>query len=109
MWLPERGLAELSACTLLSSGYINDLQKQSLDTTRRRLQEVENESERIKDEAGAELARLQTEVETERIGREEADRKTEELEVKVDDFWYCAVAQLWGVIALPLDIRKPDL
>ena len=61
-----------------------ELQAQNAATHRTRLQEVQGQVDQIKDEATKEVSDLQSEVETERGDKEQAERKVAELELKVE-------------------------
>lgn len=68
-----------------SSRRLADLQKQSADTSRARLQEVLGALDKLKEDAGEELGQMHAEVETERSEKELALRKIEEMEIQVEN------------------------
>ncbi|KAF2171827.1 hypothetical protein M409DRAFT_18060 [Zasmidium cellare ATCC 36951] len=68
---------------LASSKRLAELQGQNAATHKMRLQEVQTELDDIRDESHAEIGRLQTDVETERLDKEDAEKKLAELELKV--------------------------
>lgn len=63
---------------------LSELQAQNAATHKARLLEVQAELEQIRDETRDEIGRLQAEIETERMDKEDAERKVAELELKVE-------------------------
>ncbi|KXT04956.1 hypothetical protein AC579_4293 [Pseudocercospora musae] len=61
-----------------------ELQAQSAATHKSRLQEVQAQVDRLRDEAADEIGRLQAEIETERGDKETAERRVAELELNVE-------------------------
>lgn len=61
-----------------------DLQKQSADTARSRLQEVSENLDQFKDKAAEEIGELQGELQTQHSERETAENKVAELESQVE-------------------------
>ncbi|KAF2193464.1 hypothetical protein K469DRAFT_551061 [Zopfia rhizophila CBS 207.26] len=61
-----------------------DLQKQSADTAKARLLQVDSELQQVKDSATQELGQIQAEIETERSQRTIAEARIEELESQVE-------------------------
>ncbi|KXS99803.1 hypothetical protein AC578_8902 [Pseudocercospora eumusae] len=61
-----------------------ELQAQNAATHKARLQEVQAQVDRVRDEAADEIGRLQAEIETERGDKETAERRVAELELNVE-------------------------
>ncbi|KAK5174053.1 Protein mlp1 [Saxophila tyrrhenica] len=62
---------------------LGELQAQNAATHRARLQEVQGQVDRIKEEAAEEIGRLQADIETERNDKEQAETKLADLELQV--------------------------
>lgn len=67
-----------------SAHRLANLQKQSADTAKARLQDLQNSIDQIKDSAADEIGQLQAEIETERSDKEAVERKLAELELAVE-------------------------
>ncbi|EME83929.1 uncharacterized protein MYCFIDRAFT_152207 [Pseudocercospora fijiensis CIRAD86] len=81
----EAARKEQSFKTELDSGKrLGELQAQSAATHKARLQEVQAQVDRVRDEAADEIGRLQAEIETERGDKETAERRVAELELTVE-------------------------
>lgn len=65
---------------LETSRRLTELQKQTADTARRRVQELEEDLERVRDDAAEEISNIQAEIETERQDKEAAESRVEVLE-----------------------------
>ncbi|TKA61007.1 hypothetical protein B0A55_12731, partial [Friedmanniomyces simplex] len=63
-----------------------DLQAQNASTHKARLRDVQGQIEQLKEEAGDEIGRMQAEIETERVDKEQAERRVAELELAVERF-----------------------
>ncbi|KAI5293629.1 hypothetical protein KEM55_007002, partial [Ascosphaera atra] len=74
----EQFRIELESATRLA-----ELQQNSAETAKRRVQECQLNLEKIKDDAAAEIARLRAEIETEHTDKEAAERRVAELELQV--------------------------
>ena len=72
--------AELDGCRRLA-----ELQEQSAQTARHRVEELDEEIERTREEASEEISAVQSELETERQAKEEAEHKAEELELQMEN------------------------
>lgn len=75
---------ESSRSQLESTRRLAELQKQSADTARNRLQEVNENMDRLRDRAAEEIGELQAEVQTERSERETTEQRVAELESHVE-------------------------
>jgi len=67
-----------------SSRRLADLQKQSADTARRRVQELDQLLEQTKEDATEEISQVQSELESERQGHEAAETRVEQLETELE-------------------------
>lgn len=70
---------------LSSAKRLAELQAQNAATHKARSLELQNELDQVKDDIREEVSRLQTEIETERMDKEEAERKFAELELKYEE------------------------
>jgi nucleoprotein TPR len=67
-----------------SAHRLAELQKQSANTARARLQDVQGAYDQLKDDAAEEIGHLQAEAESERAEKELLEHKTSELEVQLE-------------------------
>jgi len=67
-----------------SARRLAELQKQSSDTAKARLLDLQNNIDQIKENAAEEVGQLQAEIETERADREAVEAKLAELELEVE-------------------------
>ncbi|KAK4624586.1 hypothetical protein CLAFUW4_05350 [Fulvia fulva] len=70
---------------LSGSKRLSELQAQNAATHKARLAEVQSELEQVREDTHDEVSRLQAEIETERMDKQDAEQKVAELELKVED------------------------
>lgn len=75
--------AESFRIELDSSSRLAELQKNSAETAKQRVQECQVALEKAKDDAAAEISRLRAEIETEHSDKEAAERRVAELELNI--------------------------
>ena len=61
------------------------LQEQSAQTARRRVEQLDEEVEKTREEASEEISTIQSELETERNAKEAGEQKIEDLEAQIDN------------------------
>lgn len=83
--LKEEGIqsAESFRIELDSANRLAELQGNSADTAKKRVQECQLALEKAKDDAAGEISRLRVEIETEHTDKEAAERRVAELELSV--------------------------